>query len=62
MSYVTRSKPDKSVNISRARAQHDWRNALAARVILENPDKHGGEGSISVTWARLTVARKDGAR
>jgi len=40
-------------SIGKQRADHDWRNRLAARIILANPQKHGGEGSLAVKWARL---------
>ena len=30
-------------------------NLAAARAILEDPEKHGGEGAGLVVWARLTL-------
>lgn len=31
----------------------DKQNAEAAAIILEDPERHGGEGSLAVQWARL---------
>jgi hypothetical protein len=40
-----------------ARAGYDRQNELAARVILANTAKYGGEGSLAVQWARLIRAK-----
>ncbi len=32
-------------------------NEQAAKIILQDVEKHGGEGSGSVVWARLCLAR-----
>ncbi len=39
------------------RAKYDQQNEQAARIILQNVAKHGGEDSGMVVWARLCLAR-----
>lgn len=33
------------------------RNGEAARVILSDPGKYGGEGSLAVSWARIIASK-----
>jgi hypothetical protein len=35
----------------------DEQNAQAARIILSDPAKHGGESSLAVAWARTWLER-----
>lgn len=41
-----------------AKGSHDRDNRQLARIVLEDPDKHGGEESITVRWARLVLGRR----
>jgi hypothetical protein len=36
-----------------AQATYDAGNAESARVILDHPERYGGENSLMVRWARL---------
>jgi hypothetical protein len=38
---------------------YDAQNLEAARLILENPDRYGGEDSGTVIWARLILERAE---
>jgi hypothetical protein len=40
----------------------DRSNTFAARIILMDPDKFGGEEALSVRWARMFIARLEGER
>jgi hypothetical protein len=33
-------------------------NDFAAQIILENPDRFGGPGSLAVIWAKLRITRQ----
>jgi hypothetical protein len=38
---------------------YDEQNTLAAQIILSAPARHGGDGSLSVRWARGFMERKE---
>ncbi len=46
----------------RLAAEFDAQNAEAARIILQDIAKYGGEGSGPVRWARLVMARLEPER
>jgi hypothetical protein len=43
--------------IKRAKTAYDRANLEAAGIILQDPERHGGEHSQGVQWARLFLAR-----
>jgi hypothetical protein len=50
--------PRNSKAIKSQRAEYDRQNEIAARVILTDPAKYGGESAALVEWARLLLANR----
>ena len=44
-------------NVKKVRRAYDDANETAARVILADVERYGGEGSLAVIWARLFLAK-----
>jgi hypothetical protein len=52
------TKPLKSkTSLVRRQGDHDANNLACARIILEDPEKHGGEAAFIVRWARQVMSR-----
>ena len=54
-----RAGRDRSANFLRAANEHQRVNLEIARGILSDVERHGGEGSGLVEWARRVVAKAD---
>jgi len=48
----------KRTRVSVHRDGHDRANLEAASVILADPERYGGEGSLLVRWARVVIERE----
>lgn len=50
---MTRRPP----TVRSARAGYDTQNQKAARIILSDIARYGGEGSLMVTWSRVVIEK-----
>lgn len=53
--------PREVIRKTHARQAQDLTNQQIAEIILQDPEKHGGEEALAVRWARLVRERKAGA-
>ena len=49
--------PSRQRKTKTAQADYDQRNLESARLILADPDAHGGAESFAVIWARTVIQR-----
>ena len=56
-SYGVLCAPSRQRKTKTAQADYDQRNLESARLILADPDSHGGRESFAVIWAKTVLER-----